>query len=120
MAQVSARRRFRQVRLVDPQYHDSDYQAIVAQIYSGCGRDMQQYWHNCQHFPITLPWNGPRTELESLFEELQSDCEAPSVRDHPANVWISQATWSLVDCRASMRKSGALSQQYSRVLGRPI
>ena len=120
MARATARRRFRRVRLVNPRYHDSDHRAIVAQIYSGCGRDMQQYRCNRQHFPITLPRNGPRTELESLFEELQSDCEAPPVRDRPANAWISQSTWSLVDRRASMRKSGALSQQYSRILGRRI
>ena len=120
MARVSTRRRFRRVRLVDPRYHDSDHRAIVARISSGCRRDMQQYRRNRQHFPITLPRNGPRTELESLFEELQSDCEAPPIRDRPANAWISQSTWSLVDRRASMRKSGTLSQQYSRILGRSI
>ena len=81
---------------------------------------MQHYRRNCQRFPLTLPRNGPRMELESLFEELQSDCEAPPVRDRPANAWISQSTWHLVDPRASMRKRGALSQQYSRILGRCI
>ena len=120
MARETARRRFRRVRLVSPRYHDSDHRAIVAQIYSGCGKDMQQYRRNRQRFPITLPRNGPRTELESWFEELQSDCEAPPIRERPANAWISQSTWALVDRRASMRKSGALSQQYSRILGRRI
>jgi len=120
MVRETARRRFQRVRLVSPRYHDSDHRAIVAQIYSGCGRDMQQYRRNRQRFPITLPRNGPRTELESWFEELQSDCEAPPIRECPANAWISQSTWALVDRRASMRKSGALSQQYSRILGRRI
>ena len=120
MARATARRRFRRVRLVNPRYHDSDHRAIVAQIYSGCGRDMQQYRRNRQRFPLTLPRIGPRTELESLFEELQSDCEALPVHDRPANAWISQSTWTLVDRCASMRKSGALSQQYSRILGRRI
>ena len=59
---------------------------------------------------------GSRTELESLFEELQSDCEAPPVRARPANAWISQSTWDLVDRRASLRKRGALSQQQGRML----
>ena len=85
MARVlSTRRRFRRVHLVSPRYHDSDHRASVTQIYSGCGRDMQQYRRNRQRFPITLPRNGPRTELESLFEELQSDCEAPP-RSRPSS-----------------------------------
>ena len=40
---------------------------------------MQHYQRNRQHFPLTLPRNGPRTELESLFEELHSQ----TVKPHP-------------------------------------
>ena len=120
MARASVRRRFRRVRLVAPRFHDSDHHAVVSQIYLGCGREMQQYRRNHQRFPITLPHIGPGTELESLFAELQSDCEAPPVRARPANAWISQSTWDLVDRRASLRKSGSLSQQQGRVLGRSI
>ena len=45
-------------------------------------------------------------------------CPPPS--EHPANNWISDVTWKVVDYRALLRRKGMLSQAAARNLGRKI
>jgi hypothetical protein len=59
-------------------------------------------------------------ELESLFNDLQLGCKPLSLRERPANKWISDATWLLIDQRARLHKSGKLTQQQAQCLGRRI
>jgi hypothetical protein len=63
---------------------------------------------------------GPRSETETIFEELQDAYEKPPPREIKANRWISNATWTLIDNRAMARKRGMLTQQSTRRWGRQI
>ncbi len=44
----------------------------------------------------------------------------PPPRECPANKWITDATWKVVDYRAMLRRKGMLSQAAARNLGRKI
>jgi hypothetical protein len=59
-------------------------------------------------------------ELESLFNNLQLGCKPLPLRECPANKWISDATWLLIDQRARLYKSRKLTQRQARCLGRRI
>ena len=59
-------------------------------------------------------------ELKGAFNDLQLGCDPPPPRERPANKWISDATWLLIDQRARLHKSGKLRQQQARCLGRQI
>jgi hypothetical protein len=59
-------------------------------------------------------------ELESAFNDLQLGCDPPPPRERPANKWISDATWLLIDQRAHLHKSGKLCQRQAHCLGRQI
>jgi hypothetical protein len=59
-------------------------------------------------------------ELEGLFNNLQLGCKPLPLRECPANKWISDATWLLINQRACLHKSGKLMQQQARCIGRRI
>ena len=44
----------------------------------------------------------------------------PSSRERPANNWISDATWKVIDYRAMLHRKGIFSQAAVRDLGRKI
>ena len=81
---------------------------------------MKAYHRWRQRFSIQLPQGGPRTEMEGIFEELKKWCESPPVRKRPANKWISNCTWALVDNRAMLPMKGNILQRGGRILGRRI
>ena len=81
---------------------------------------MKAYRKKRHRFPIRIQRVGPRTELESKFEELKAGIEKPPPRKRRANNWISLATWALVDHRAQLRRKGMLNQQGARKLGREV
>jgi len=58
--------------------------------------------------------------LDTLFNEIKGNTTVPAARERRNNVWISEATWKLVDRRAGIRKKGELVQALSRRLGRQI
>ena len=57
-------------------------------------------------------------ELESLFNNLQLGCKPLPLRECPANKWISDATWLLINQRACLHKSGKLMQRQAQCLDR--
>ena len=80
---------------------------------------MKRYRRRTQRFPLSLP-RGPRTQLDAGYEELLQHVVRPPPRERPANNWISDATWTVVDYRAMLRRKGMLSQAAARNLGRKI
>jgi hypothetical protein len=58
--------------------------------------------------------------LESLFNDLQLGCKPLPLRERPANKWISDATWLLIDQHARLHKIGKLTQRQAQCLGRRI
>jgi len=72
-----------------------------------------------QRFPLSLP-HGPRTQLNAGYGELLQHVIRPPPREHPTNNWISDASWKVVDYRATLRRKGMLSQAAARDLGRTI
>ncbi len=109
------RRRFRRVSVQMPRYH-SDYRALVAVIYAEGGEELKQYRRRTQRFPLSLP-HGPRTQLDAGYEKLLQHVVCPPPREHPANKWITDATWKVVDYRTMLRRKGMLSQAAVRNLG---
>jgi len=83
------------------------------------GGELERYRKRIQQFPLSLP-RGPRTQLDAAYEELQRDVVRPPPRARPANKWITDETWKIVDKRALLRRKGMLSQVAARSLGREI
>ncbi len=110
LVQGPYRKRFQCVRLVNPCHHYSDHHAIVARLYSGSAGEMKTYRKAHKRCPLQLPRVGPMRELESLFNGLQLGCKSLPLRERPANKWISDATWLLINQRACLHKSGKLTQ----------
>ena len=106
LAQGPCCKKFQRVRLVNLCHHFSSHQAIIAQLYSD------------QRCPLQLPHIGPMRELESTFNDLQMSCKPPPPRKRPANKWILDATWLLIDQHARLHKSGKLCQQQACCLSR--
>ena len=100
LAKEGSRRIFRNVALRRPRHHDTDHRAVVATLFGGSVRTTKAYRRRRQRFPIQLPPTGPRTEMESIFEELKHFVEKPPERKRPANNWISDGIWALIDHRA--------------------
>jgi hypothetical protein len=101
-----------------PRYH-SDHCALVAVIYAEGGGELKGYQRRTHCFPLSLP-RGPRTQLDAGYEELLQHVVCPPPRERPANSWISDATWKVVDYRALLRRKGMLSQTAARNFGRKI
>jgi hypothetical protein len=109
------RRRFRRMSIRMPCYH-SNHHALVAVIYAEGGEELKQYRHRTQRFPLSLP-HGPWTQLHAGYEELLQHVVCPPPRERPANKWITDATWKVVDYRAMLQRKGMLSQAAARNLG---
>ena len=114
LAREKDRCRFQNVAFRMPRHHDSDHRAIVATLYARGPRKLKQYRRRRSRFPVRLQRWGPRTEMETMFEVLQTSVEAPVARESRKNNWISKATWELVDNRARLRKMGLLVQRSLR------
>ena len=80
---------------------------------------MKRYRKKYRRFPLKIP-RGPRAELVSKYEVLRQDVIPPPVRERPANRWISDKTWAVVDKRATMRRKGHLTTCLARRMGREI
>ena len=113
-------RRFRNVALWLPNHHNLDHQADVSTIYPGLKRHTKAYWKKRHPFPLCLSRYGPKTKLERLFDELCEGITPSPVRVRKANNWISNATWKLFDHRATLRRTGKLTQRGARTLGEEI
>jgi hypothetical protein len=111
-------RRFRRVSVRMPCYH-SDHSALVAVIYAEGGEELKRYCRRMQQFPLSLP-RGPRTQLDSGYKELLQHVVCPPPRERPANKWITDATWKVVNYCAMLRRKGMISQAAARNLGQKI
>jgi hypothetical protein len=72
-----------------------------------------------QQFPLSLP-HGPWTQLDAGYKELLQQVVFPPPREGPANKWITNAIWKVVNYRAMLQRNGMLSQAAARNLGRKI
>ena len=91
---------------------------ILAHLQEGNVKKLNEYRRRRTRFPMKL--EEPATELEQQFELLKSTLEKPSARIRPKLSWISEHTWSIVDRRAALRKSGFLTKVLQRRLKREI
>jgi hypothetical protein len=99
-------------------YH-SDHCTLVATIYAEGGEELKRYRRRMQRFPLSLP-RGPRTQLNAGHEELLQHVVCPPPREHPANKWITDTTWKVVNYRTMLRRKGMLSQAAAHNLGLKI
>ena len=110
---------FRRASIKTPRFHNSDHRALVGYLRRGRRRKLQLYRRRRRRFPLQLA-PGPRTELESLFEELKATVEIPKPRERKENEWVSERTWALIDHRAQLARRGQLSHRGGRALKRQI
>jgi hypothetical protein len=80
---------------------------------------MKKYRRRYQHFPLLIP-RGPHTELEGAYEELPLDVILPPERERPANQWILDKSWKVIDQRATLRRMGNLPLAVAHRIGREI
>jgi hypothetical protein len=59
-------------------------------------------------------------QLDAAYKELQHDVVRPPPRERPANKWITDETWKIVDTRALLHWKGMLSQAAAHSLGQEI
>jgi hypothetical protein len=60
------------------------------------------------------------SQLNAAYEELKQDVVSPPPREHPANIWITDETWKIVNTCVLLRRKGMLSQAAACSLGREI
>ena len=94
-----------------PRHHETDRRAVVARLRRGSKKKLIQYRRRRHRFPVKLPRYGPRSESETLFEELAKTVEKPTQRERPSNEWIRPSTWSLIDHKATLAREGKLNQR---------
>jgi hypothetical protein len=113
--------RFWCVSIQMPFFHDSDHRALVAKICAGGGEEMKKYWRQYQRFPLRVPW-GPHTELEGAYKELHLDLDVipPPERERPANQWILDKSWKVINQGATLRRMGNLPLAAAHRIGREI
>jgi hypothetical protein len=80
---------------------------------------MKKYRQRYQRFPLRIP-RGPHTELVGAYEELRLDIIPPPHRERPANRWISDKSWEVIDQRAILRRMGNLPLTNARRISRKI
>ncbi len=102
-----------------PFCHNSDHRALVAKICTGEGKEMTKYQKRNCRFPLQTP-RGPHTELVAKYKELRLNLIPPPVRERPANQWILDKTWAVIDKRATSRRQGHLTTHVARWMGRKI
>ncbi len=101
-----------------PCYH-SDHHTLVADIYAEGGEELKQYRCRMQRFPLSLS-HGSRTQLDARYEELLKHKVCPLPRERPANKWITNPIWEVVNYRTMLQRKGMLSQAAACNLGRKI
>jgi hypothetical protein len=112
-------RRFRHVSIRMSFCHDSDHPTLVAKICAGGGEEMKKYRQRYQRFPLRIH-RGPHTELVGAYEELRLDVIPPPHRECPANRWISNKSWEVIDRRARLMRMGNLPLTNARRISHEI
>ena len=85
----ATRKKVRNVALWMPRHFESDHWAIIVTLHAGRKKKLKAYRRRRHLFPIRLFRYGPRSETETIFEELQAACKNPPPRELKANNWIS-------------------------------
>jgi hypothetical protein len=60
------------------------------------------------------------SQFDAAYKELKQDVVGTPLRECPANIWITDETWKIVNTRALLRRKGMLAQAAARSLGREI
>ena len=63
-----------------------------------------------------MPRYGPRSESETLVEELADTVERPTPKTLKANEWIRPSTWALIKRKAGLERESRLHQRVRRQL----
>jgi hypothetical protein len=111
--------RFQHISVRMPFCHDSNHRALVTKICAGGKKEMTKYWRQYWCFLLRIP-QGPCTELESMYEELHLDVIPPPAMQHPANRWILDMSWNVIDKQATLRRMGNLPLTIALWMGHKI
>jgi hypothetical protein len=80
---------------------------------------MKKYWQQYWQFPLPIP-QGPCAELKVAYKELCLDVIPAPERERPANRWISDKSWKVIDQRATLRRMGNLPLAAAHRIGGKI
>ena len=80
-----------------------------------------EYFQKRKKYPLPLQAVGEKSKSDLLFEELRkARAKAPPQKPWRINSWISQPTWSLIDKRAELNKTGNQSEDVKRQMNMEI
>ena len=116
----SDRRMFTKVALRDPRLFSSDHLMVMGMLLSAPKRSNKGYLGSRKRFPLRTPKWGPKTKVNALFQKLKDAAEPPEHRKRKDRMWVSEATWKLVDERAELRRDPSHDRAYARRLTRRI
>ena len=100
-------RRFWNVGIWWPRYHDSDHRAAIRTICTG-RRRLKEYQRKRQEFPLHLPPIEQQDDMTRAFEKMKVACEEPETTKAHWRDWMSNSTWLLIKQRMSLRRAGQL------------
>ena len=72
-----------------PKGHNTNHRALIVELVTN-GREVCQYRHKVEKFPLDLPSMGPRREAETLFGALRNKIPMRPVREKYTNSWIRE------------------------------
>ena len=101
------------------QHHDSDHPVLVLWVKTD-PTGVKHYMKERHTYPPPLLLPSLLTYGKSVFQEPTNAVEKPPVKERLENTWVRSGTWLLVDRRAELQMTGALTQRESRRLARAI
>ena len=101
----TCRRSFINCQLKIPRF-DTDHSMLMATIRLGSVKHHRRYVRSRKQYPLRAPSGDLRNEADVLLEDLLRAKEGDEKDDGRKASWISDATWKLVNRKASARKRG--------------
>ena len=98
--------------------HNSDHYMVLGCLRSAPLREHFSYLGERKRLPLQPPTALKRED--GIFAALRRAIPKPQARDARKNLWISEATWRLVNERVSAHQDPSKDQSLIRRLGRAI
>ena len=86
---------------------DADHPMLLTTIRLGSVKHHRRYVRSRKQYPLRAPRGDLRNDADVLLEDLLKAKEGDRINDGRKASWISDATWKLVDRKASERKRGS-------------
>ena len=115
------RRLVQTVGIRNPRHHSSDHYLIRVRLLRQPTKCHKRYLRGRRQWPLAMPPVGPLTEIDSLFQTLESYCDSPPpppAKHRPQ--WLAPKTLQLMDARTTLRRDPCHCRRRARTLTRQI